>query len=155
MKIALVLLGLFSQVVWSSTRIQNFTIVRSGGGQIEILVSAKYQDRITAVTKSCSYKKLSKDEQRRSTLVLKGKDKKAARIIFNNEAVIIPKDRTQGATGSWSSVKLNYEFTAQDGTVTFDTKEISDPEVTINSKKSEILSDIEDQVREATKELCE
>jgi hypothetical protein len=140
----------------SGALIENFSIFRSGGGSVEVVVEQQGQ-QIVAYTKSCG-KQLSPAEQNATLFTVSGQAATDATTIFENTEVLAANSSIHTpywATGTWVSMVVNYSYNPPiQGPAIAGQQTIKAPIVLINYQISPVLSEIETQARAANRTVC-
>lgn len=133
-------------------RVESFTIVRSGGGPMEVKVDRAAEDLPQARIVSCNFRTLTPEEAANSTFLLNRDEENAALAILNNRAVFAtphPIEAPGRAGGTWRSVKVEYSYRSFNGELVLRTANISNPQVLLDGKVSDALDLIEKAARKA------
>jgi hypothetical protein len=141
--------------------INTFTVVRDGGGQAQILVSARPTQNgtseIVGTLVSCNFKTLKADQQLILTLTKETADKAAK--ILGGSALIAQKTILKPIlpTGSFPALQIDYSYKDFKGNVLTDSVRIPSPVVIIDGQASSVLTDIENEVRgvAASMKVCD
>lgn len=156
------------QVQAESVDVTKFSIIRSGGGQIHLDVTKGAQHRCAAgrsttglctsvivELKSCNFQ-----EQSEKSFVMTSSSvytPPEALAILNNTAILAQNETPENPYllgGTWSSLKVTFNYPNLNGTIAQKEITITKPLVLIEGKLSTVLSDIEDQARQKFEEFC-
>ncbi len=137
--------------------VNKFSIERTGGGQMETVVYQDINHNVYAYIYSCNYKNIDKNQQQISLQKLTGINAQDALNIFNNNVTLAKNESLRHpnlVSGTWVNLKFEYKYIGNDGIEVTQFKEIKDPIVIINTKVSNVITNIEEQVRNNSKGIC-
>lgn len=141
-------------------QIEQFQLIRGGGGQIAIDVTLTPTGAVNVKTSECAFKKLSEKESRLATFEYKGTDVKDAVAILENTATLAEDHTPRNpsvVTGTWTTlvVTYGYEISTRTGVARrMAASEIKPPLVLVEGRLSSILSNIETEARAASASVC-
>lgn len=157
MKKMMLLMVLITNVAFANDlEVLSFSITRAGGEELVSIVSLN-QGRVQVVTKSCNFKALTADQQAASTFFLSGKNKDEALAILTNEAIIASDQSATNpqweVTGTWTFMELTYKYyNNYEQAWIMEAKNIESPLVIIDSSLSDVLPNIEGEIRTVLQE---
>jgi hypothetical protein len=132
--------------------IQDFSIVRSGGGERNIAVTANLNsdpNKVVATTISCDFKTLSPADQAKTALVLTGAAAAEALAMLNDKAVLAERVLLKPVlpTGTFVSLTVDYIDSMSRN---LNAQTVNNPIVLIDGQESNVLADIETAARQAS-----
>lgn len=157
----IIVLGLLTTSVTSfgvSLTIDSFSIVRTGGGSIEIVVENQ-AGRPIAWISACNFNSLPGADQSKTVFAIKGGDALATKAILENKATLATRVRIDPAGyvgGTWLGLKVDYTETDILGKTSNKTTEIDDAIVVVDDVAVDVLTSIEMKARNVAKaaNLC-
>ncbi|MBY0371411.1 hypothetical protein K2X33_12035 [bacterium] len=158
MKNLVIALSLASASAFAAdVRINQFSVVRTGGGQMEAVV---YANKVGAVlyVKSCNFKDLDVNQQTQTAVYLKGKLQQEASLILANRATLATDQSVTNPnlmSGTWVSMNVSFSYEDWNQTTKTEVREIQKPLIYINGAASNILSDLETLARKQSGNLCQ
>ncbi|KAB8031975.1 hypothetical protein [Fluviispira multicolorata] len=141
----------------SDVSINFFSIVRSGGGQMEAIIFQQ-NNTVYAYALKCKFQEISKEKQSTGMFALKGTEANDALNILNNNAIIASDESIRDpnlVTGTWLATNFEYKYKDPNGVEKTESKSIKKPIFIINSRVSNVLEKIEQQIRQNYKGICD
>ncbi|WP_186645919.1 hypothetical protein [Fluviispira vulneris] len=141
----------------NNVTVNKFSIERTGGGQMETVVYQDVNHNVFAYIYSCNYKNIDKNQQQFTLQKLSGINAQEALNILNNNVILAANESLRHpnmVSGTWLNLKFEYKYVGNDGFEVTQFKDIKDPIVIINSKVSNVIHNIEEQVRINSKGIC-